>query len=258
MNATDELFIDENGVVSLQIKEDIDIDLATRYYIETSNNLKLELKYPNLEKIDSQFLKGHNYLKQVYFKAKSKKDNYSNNLCQNLLGIYPNVAFDPIKKCNKIIIQGFVPNKKLSYQDHLKIGKIFVLIFYLINKKIKGDLILLINDMEVSYENIEAILFSISNETKDVLITALGPITYKNLDTHGLIIQNFFPDLISINQNNITKAPSKAISVVKGDRVKATNDLITSDHLFFFTMILSLDKNALKRKPESKEKVSKY
>lgn len=125
MNVKEELFIDENGVVSLQINEDIDIDLATRYYIETSNNLKLEVKYPNLEKIDSQFLKGNNYIKQVYLKTKPKKVKNTTNLCQNFLGIYPNVAFDPIKKCNKITIQGFVPHKKLSYQDHLRIGKFF-------------------------------------------------------------------------------------------------------------------------------------
>lgn len=110
--------------------------------------------------------------------------------------------------------------------------------------------------MEVSYENIEAILSSILKENQDIMITALGPITYKNLDTHGLIIQNYFPDLIGINQNTMTKAPSKSISVVKGDRVKAVNDSFTSDDLFFFAMILSLDKNVLKRKPESKEKVS--
>lgn len=125
MNDTEQLFIDDNGIVSLQIKEDIDIDLATRYYIDTSNNLKLEVKYPNVDNIDSEFLKGNYFFKRVSLKLKPKKDKYESNLCQNLLGIYPNIAFDPIKKVNKIIIQGFVPHTKIFYQEQLKIGKLF-------------------------------------------------------------------------------------------------------------------------------------
>ncbi|RNA03707.1 hypothetical protein BpHYR1_028264, partial [Brachionus plicatilis] len=233
----DQLFIDENGVVSLQIKEDIDLDLATSFYINTSNNRKLEVKYPNLENIDSEFLKGNNFLKRVEFKVKPKRVKNETNLCQHLLGIYPNVAFDPIKKVNKIVIQGFVPDEKLSYQEQIKIG----------------DLILSVNDVEVSYENIETLLSSI-RQAQSITIAALGPITYTNLDTHHIVLNNDYTDLVNKIQNNMTKAASKSTSVVQGDRVKAVNDSITSDDLFFYAMILSLDQSALKRKPESKEK----
>lgn len=94
-------------------------------------------------------------------------------------------------------------------------------------------------------------------DCKEIRIAAIGPITYANLDTHDIILKNDYSDLLNKNVVDVTRVPSKSTSVIKGDRVKAVHNVKTSDDLFFYSMILSLDQNALKRKPESKEKVRK-
>ena len=42
------LYINENGVVSLEDEREKDIDYSRKLFIKTTNNLKLEIKYPNL------------------------------------------------------------------------------------------------------------------------------------------------------------------------------------------------------------------
>lgn len=119
----DKLFISENGVISLQVKEDLDIDFTSRFYISASNNQKLEIRYPNLDKINLNFDQANDYLKRFVLKVKPIKMNQLTSLCQSILGIYPNLAYDPIAKINRLVIQGFVPHKRLYYQDILSIGK---------------------------------------------------------------------------------------------------------------------------------------
>lgn len=127
------LFISENGVVSLEIEEDLDIDIATRLFVKSSNDLKLEIKYPNLERLDSSFLGERNYFKTIHvhtpaFEHEGDARNNNNNkkgtknLCESVLGLYPNLAYDSIRKCYKVIVQGFVPNKPLFKQQTIKIG----------------------------------------------------------------------------------------------------------------------------------------
>ena len=125
------LFISENGVVSLEIEEDLDIDIATRLFVKSSNDLKLEVKYPNLERLDSSFLGERNYFKTIHVQMQPPEhdgDNRNNNkkgtknLCESVLGLYPNLAYDSIRKCYRVIVQGFVPNKPLFKQQTIKIG----------------------------------------------------------------------------------------------------------------------------------------
>lgn len=119
------LFISENGVVSLEIEEDLDIDIATRLFVKSSNDLKLEIKYPNLERLDSSFLGERNYFKTIQLYMPPENDasiKGTKNLCESVLGLYPNLAYDSIRKCYKVIVQGFVPNKPLFKQQTIKIG----------------------------------------------------------------------------------------------------------------------------------------
>lgn len=115
-------------------------------------------------------------------------------------------------------------------------------------------MILSINEIEVTYENIESILSSIK-EVQRLQIVAIGSITYTNLITTDLIIKNEFADFTKPNEKIKTIfAPSKSTSVVQGDRVKAANQSLTYDDVFFYAMILSLDPMMLKRKQNSKDK----
>lgn len=123
------LYINENGVVSLEIAEDIDIDIATRLFVKSANDLKLEIKYPNVDRLDEspplQLLSERKYLKTVYIPASESAFLSSRNLCESLLGLYPNFAYDPLKKSYKIIVQGFVTSKPLFKQQQIKIGNNF-------------------------------------------------------------------------------------------------------------------------------------
>lgn len=115
-------------------------------------------------------------------------------------------------------------------------------------------MILSINEVEVTYENIESILLSIK-ETQRLKIIGIGSFTYTNLTTMDLILNNEFPDLIKPKVcTNTIFAPSKSTSVVQGDRVKTVNPSLTYDDVFFYAMILSLDPVALKRKQNLKDK----
>jgi len=140
----------ENGVVSLEDKNDIDIDIAYKLYIKFANNIKLEIKYPNLNRLkplspsvasllgDDQLADqqaSHSnifgrYLKNVYVNAKPVEENLDQkhlrkSLCEIVLGIYPNFGFDPISKEFKIIVQGIVPEGPMSKQQFLKTGLCF-------------------------------------------------------------------------------------------------------------------------------------
>lgn len=127
-NPNSNLYISENGVISLEIEEDQDIDYSLKLFLKTSNNLKLEIKYPNLRKLSSSYLSSNDYLKRVTVRVKKfKLDELpeKTSLCETVLGLYPNYAFDPISNENKLIVQGFVPHRPLSKQQILRIGSSF-------------------------------------------------------------------------------------------------------------------------------------
>ena len=141
----------ENGVVSLEDENELDIDISNKLFIKTTDNLKLELKYPSMHKMKplsasvasligdyptAQRATNPNffgkYLKNVYMNVKpiderhDRKQRIDASLCEKVLGIYPNLAFDPISNDYKLIVQGIVPNSKLSKQQILKIGMIWL------------------------------------------------------------------------------------------------------------------------------------
>ena len=141
----------ENGVVSLEDDNEIDIDVSYKLYIKFINNIKLELKYPNVNRLkplspsvasyigddqmpEQQTVSNSNlfgkYLKNVHVNVKPVEDNRDQkqlriSLCEKVLGIYPNFGFDPISKEYKIIVQGIVPKGPLSKQQLLKTGTNF-------------------------------------------------------------------------------------------------------------------------------------
>lgn len=127
------LFISNNNLVSLHVKEDYDLDLIQRLFVKSSNNLKLELKYPRIEKIHSPLLGDSTYLKIIFLKVKPPKIDKTGgrtvSLCESLLGLYPNLAYDSMSRNYKIVIQGFVPNKPLAKQQDLRIGILILLNF---------------------------------------------------------------------------------------------------------------------------------
>ena len=130
-----QLLLSENGVVSLGDvyagEDDVDLDYDDmdianhRLLINSSNNLKLEIKYPNIEKLKS---KGNSsYLKNILLKVKPAKADHhkessESSLCEQILGIYPNLAFDCNTNDYKIIIQGFLPKKFTLHRQQLKLG----------------------------------------------------------------------------------------------------------------------------------------
>lgn len=126
--SNNKLFVSENGVVSLEVEEDYDLDLAMRLFIKSNNNLKLEIKYPNLNKLDSSMLDDKNYLKTLLLPIRPIEIDKSQSkahvcLCESILGLYANLGYDSLSKNYKIIVQGFVPNKPLSKQSEIKLGK---------------------------------------------------------------------------------------------------------------------------------------
>ena len=145
-------FNPENGVVSLEDDNEVDIDIAHKLYIKFINNIKLEIKYPNLNRLkplspsvasyigDDQFLDQQarsnssilsKYLKSVHINAKpaedirDQKNHQRPSLCEKVLGIFPNSAYEPISKEYKIIVQGIVPKGPLSKQQLVKTGLTF-------------------------------------------------------------------------------------------------------------------------------------
>lgn len=133
------ILVNENGVISLNHDDDeyfeakpndsfdeSDLSNNHKLLIDSSNNLKLEIKYPNIEKL--QNLNSSKYLKQVHFKVKPAKKqlNDQTSLCESILGVYPNLAFDCNSNDYKVIIQGFLPKKfTFKHSDQLKIGNVF-------------------------------------------------------------------------------------------------------------------------------------
>lgn len=134
---TDRLFISQTGVVSLEINEDVDIEIATRLFVKSSHDFKLEIKYPNLDRLDASILGDRNYLKTTFVPSPQSttgpKSSATQSLCETLLGLYPNLAYDSMRKCYRVIVQGFVPNKHLFKQNIVKIGNstVFILFYFI-------------------------------------------------------------------------------------------------------------------------------
>ena len=227
-NNESRLFIGENGVVSLAIEEDYEIDLPMRLFVKSGNDLKLEIKYPNLDRLDSSILGEKNYLKTVFLNTPVDR-SHSRSLCESLLGLYPNFAYDSLKKTYKILVQGFVPNKPLSKQHQLKIG----------------DLIVSINDTEVNADKIERVLASIIYPQR-IKIVALSPITYLNLNTDEHVLRSL-GNKTTGSAKKIVVA-SKSTNVVKGDRVKFSEQSQFIDECLIYAMILYFDGEAVKKK----------
>lgn len=255
------------------IDYEIDIDLIDKLYILDSNNRKIALKYPNLNKMLSiremrakagdsaadadqlisingqeqlkqikpeEFLNDH--LKIAFLRLKpssksSKTKTTSGSLCESVLGIYPNFAYDSKAKDYKVIIQGFLP-KRLNYlSQQLKIG----------------DQLVMINDIRVNADTIEHVLLSL-RANQIIKIVATSPLTFINLSTIDMIKQNdeYLNKLLKIKRISKTIANSKSSKVIKGDRVKCEN--ILEQEFNGFVMILSLSKEILRRNTNSSEK----
>ena len=100
-------------------KEEVinDLDLVVKLVVPRSNNLHSEIYYPN-------FRQSPQYLKSVIIKVKPVVHNQTKaSLCENVLGIYPGLAYDIETGRNRIIVQGFLP-KMFTYKhrNQLKIG----------------------------------------------------------------------------------------------------------------------------------------
>ena len=250
------LYINENGVVSLEDEREKDIDYSRKLFIKTTNNLKLEIKYPNLDRskplndsvasligtpaTTNRFNYFNKFLKHVHVKVKPKqaKNDTNKSFCESVLGIYPNLAFDSISNDYKIVIQGLIPKGALSKHQTLKIG----------------DLIMSINDIEVNSANIEALLSAI-RVPQTIKISALSPLTYVNLNTSEIVSKKLNLDSRLSKRLSTIMAPSKSTTVVKGDRIKLAANQLNED-VFYLILMLSLDKDKVKRKENSDEKVS--
>lgn len=135
---SDRLFVSQTGVVSLEINEDVDIEIATRLFVKSAHDFKLEIKYPNLDRLDASILGDRNYLKTTFVASPEPttlppRSSASRSLCETLLGLYANLAYDSIRKCYRVIVQGFVPNKPLFKQNIVKIGNFSCFFFILFN-----------------------------------------------------------------------------------------------------------------------------
>jgi hypothetical protein len=212
--------------------------------INSANNFKLEIKYPNIERIKLLAKNNKNYrsyLKNVFLKVSPPKqsDNIT-SFCETLLGIYPNVALDSNSNEYKIIIQGFLPKKfTFKHAEQLKIG----------------DMIVAINDIMINSANIEDVLKAVKTP-KSLKITALVPITYVNLNTNDLLNNKFISHKSEIS--NLAKekptctkvvANSKCTQVLQGDRVKCPTENLLDD-FFYFIMILSMNNHNFMRDKE--------
>jgi hypothetical protein len=250
------LYISNERVVNLEIGENRHVDLTQRFLVQTSGDIQLEIKYPNLSKLDDEsltILNRKSSLKNIYLRVKAagkgaagyKKQSSARNsntlsLCESMLGLYANVAYDALSNTNKIIVQGFVPRGPLAKQQVVTIG----------------DLIVAIEDVEVNSANIESVLDSLKNNPDGVVkLTALAPITYLNLNnsvTNEHLLTTCASRLIK------KEAPSKSTSVVKGDRVKysSAQSRPAYESTFICAMILSLNhQDKFASRQNSNEKV---
>jgi hypothetical protein len=263
---------ERDGIIRLEDEENTEIDLgyATRLYLKSSNkDLIYEIKYPIISRITNDLRQKQKYLKEIHVKIKpdsngGKKSQKTGNLCEQLLGVFVNNAFDPQTNEQKVIIQGFVPNKPLFRQKVLKIGKgqkFFLLLldlnlFHFFVLKLKGDLLTAINDIQVNSVNLEVLLSAIKTE-QTLKLTALTPLTYLNINTSDLLIENLKLNK-KVSSNSVRcVAPSKSTSVVKGDRVKHTDQPNLND-IFYMVMILSLNKQTIRKNQNANEKVSLF
>ena len=246
MATNNNLFINQTDVVSLGTASDEpeDLDYILKIFVKTSNNLRLELKYPNFNRLNANLLLEYNHLKNVYFKVHpNSAKNVSNklNLCQQMLGLYTNIGYDAFAKEFKLIVQGFSSQKSFAYQQQIRIG----------------DMLIAINDIPVNTDNIDALLLLIK-QSQTLKLAVLTPLTYVNLNTNERLLKNIELDIFkskrkashssnsSANTNKII-ANSKSTTVVKGDRVKSIDQNVPVDDLFMFIMILSLNKQTLKK-----------
>ncbi len=98
-----------------------DLDLVVKLLVPRSNNLHSEIYYPN-------FRQNPQFLKNVIIKVKTiNHDQKNSSLCENLLGIYPGLAYDIETGRNRLIVQGFLP-KMFTYKhkNQLRSGKCMV------------------------------------------------------------------------------------------------------------------------------------
>jgi len=244
MSKNNNILLDEKGVIFLDNNvaesdgEYDEGDLASnqRFLINSSNNLKLEIKYPSLDKLLSNPTAKRLYMKTIQLKVKPVKKSSTDDtsLCELILGIYPNLAFDPQANEHKVIIQGFLPNKfTYKHSGQLKIG----------------DMLIRINDVPVNSNNVEQLLGFIKRP-QTIEVTALSPLTYVNLNTTEILTSPF----ISIDHEAISSkmamkgnkckkvvANSKSTHVLQGDRVKVPTENLLED-FSYFVMVLSMDK----------------
>jgi hypothetical protein len=226
-------------------------DSYLKLIIKTSTTNRLELKYPNVNKIGSTILKENNYLKHVYLKvrpANSAPNEHSSpsfhifSLIQSMLGLYTNIGYDTVENKFKFIVQGFTSTKFLNYQT-LKIG----------------DMLFEFNNESVNTENISKLLLSIKPGSIIIKLGFISPITYVDLNLNARLLKKFESSIfksIQHNKNHLKNriiSNSKSTRIVKGNRIKSGNQNQASE-LFMFVMILSLSKNTLK-KQTSKDKV---
>ena len=112
-----------------------------------------------------------------------------------------------------------------------------------------------INDIDINANNLEIILSAIKKRQSLNLIM-LSPLTYLNLNTNDLIFEklNLSDKLKNKMDKNMITATSKSTMLVKGDRVKLPDNQL-NEEVFYLIMILSLNKEKIKRKENANEKV---
>ncbi|EFX61331.1 hypothetical protein DAPPUDRAFT_340115, partial [Daphnia pulex] len=235
---------DQSRIVT-SLDHEIDIDLIEKLYLKSSTNLHLEVKYPDVERLlelkqvknrgssnlvlddddvtsyalnallaktsmlkEDEYL--NNYLKIVYVKFKQdqlpKLVKSKRSLCENVLGIYPNLGFEPRSNEYKVLVQGFVP-KRINY----------------LNQQLKiGDRLVSINDVKVNLNNIENLLVASIKQSSTLKIVAVSPLTFVNLNTIELLTKRdeHLERVVKSRRIEKTSAVSKSTKVVKGDRVK--------------------------------------
>jgi hypothetical protein len=232
---TETLIFDNNSNLARVINE-IDNDLENNTTRLIINNSNLELKYPNIS--NELRLMKKNQLKTIQMRIKEKNLNNlslnKNKLCETLLGFYPNIGFDPKSNQYKIIIQGFPPNGVLSRQIYLN----------------SGDLLLKINNINIDVSNFDRILTSITKEQKLKLVF-VSPLT------NDILFETSYHKQLSLRQPIKVVAPSKSVSVIKGDRVKMADNQLNED-VFFMIMLLSLNKKLIKNDDGNNKVCKKY
>ncbi len=114
-----------------------------------------------------------------------------------------------------------------------------------------------INDIEINANNIELLLSTVKKRQK-IRLTTLSPITYLNLNTNELLFEKLnLKEKLTESRRGEKKliiAPSKSTTIVKGEHAKLADSKL-NDEVFYLIMILSLNKEKIKRKENSNDKV---